>query len=141
MRILDVVNGVFAVLPHGEVEVELEVRVRLGVEEEAAGIHADLVHEVGERERLARALGDLDDLVAAHEAHHLHDEEIELASLKAERGRAHGRGKADGVAMMVSTPNIDDAVKAALDELVAVIGDVDRVVGIKAGRAAISGTI
>ena len=136
MRILDIIDGVFAVLPHGEVEVELEVRVRLGVEEEAAGVHADLVHEVGERERLARALGDLDDLVAAHEAHHLHDEEIELASLKAERGRAHGRGKADGVAVMVSAPDIDDAVKAALDELVAVIGDVDRIVGIKAVRAA-----
>ena len=37
VRILDVVDGVFAVLPHCEVEVELEVRVRLGVEEEAAG--------------------------------------------------------------------------------------------------------
>jgi len=37
---------------------------------------------------------------------------------------------------MVSAPDIDDAVKAALDELVAVIGDVDRVVGIKAVRAA-----
>lgn len=85
---------------------------------------------------MPRALGDLDDLVAAHEAHHLHDEEIELASLKAERGRAHGRGKADGVAVMVSAPDIDDAVKAALDELVAVIGDVDRIVGIKAVRAA-----
>ena len=136
MRILDVVDGVFAVLPHCEVEVELEVRVRLGVEEEAAGVHADLVHEVSERERLARALGDLDDLVAAHEAHHLHDEEVELAALEPQRGRAHGRGKADGVAVMVSAPDIDDAVKAALDELVAVIGNVDRVVGIKAVRAA-----
>ena len=37
---------------------------------------------------------------------------------------------------MVSAPDIDDAVKAALDELIAVIGDVDRVVGIKAVRAA-----
>ena len=112
------------------------MRVRLGVEEKAAGVHADLVHEVRERERLARALGDLDDLIAAHEAHHLHDEEVELAALEPQRGRAHGRGEADGVAVVVRAPNVDDAVKAALDEFVAVVGNVDRVVRIKPVRAA-----
>ena len=117
VRILDVVDGVFAVLPDGEVEVKLQMRVRLGVEEEAAGIHADLVHEVSERERLTRALGDLDDLVAAHEAHHLHDEEVELAALEPQRGRAHGRGEANGVAVVIRAPDVDDAVKAVLRNL------------------------
>lgn len=37
---------------------------------------------------------------------------------------------------MVGAPDVDDAVKAALDEFVAVVGNVDRVVRIKPVRAA-----
>lgn len=38
--------------------------------------------------------------------------------------------------MVVGAPDIDDAVKAALDKFVAVVGDIDRVVRIKPVRAA-----
>ena len=40
------------------------------------------------------------------------------------------------MAVVIRAPDVDDAVKAALDEFVAVIGDVDRVVRIKPVRAA-----
>ena len=136
VRILNVINGVLAVLTDGEVEVKFKVCIGLCVKEEAAGIYADLVHKVVESERLARALGNLDDLVASDETYHLHDEKVKLLVLKSKLRSCHGGGKADGMTMVVSSPNINYAVKAALDEFVAVIGYVNGIVGVKAIGAA-----
>ena len=46
--VLDIVDGVLAVLAHGEAEVKFHLRVRLGVEEVAAGVDGNFIEQVRE---------------------------------------------------------------------------------------------
>jgi hypothetical protein len=43
--ILYVVDGIFAVLPDGEPQIKLQVRVRFGAERKPAGVGGDLVQK------------------------------------------------------------------------------------------------
>ncbi len=136
MRILHIIERVLAVLPHGKVEVELHLGIgRAGVEEKARRIDRDLVQQVGERQALAGALGHADDLAALHHAHELHEHDLQAAgAVQAERVQRVLQAR--HVAVVVRAPDIDDAVKAALLELVAVVGDIRGEIGVEAVRAA-----
>ena len=67
--VLHVVDGVLAVLAHGEAEVEVHLRVGAGVEEPARRIDGYLVEQIAERDGLAGALGHAHHLAVAHELH------------------------------------------------------------------------
>ena len=135
MGVLHIVHRVVAVLPHGEVEVKLHLRVALArAEEKARRVDRDLVEQVGQGDGLARALAHAHDLAALHEAHELHENKAQLR--RVEPQRAHGRGETHGVAVVVGAPNVDDGVEAAGEEFVAMIGDVTHIVGVKAVGAA-----
>ena len=55
------------------------------IEEKARRVDRHLVQKGDKRDRLAASLAGLDDLAAAHQTHHLHEERIETASIYAER--------------------------------------------------------
>ena len=56
VRVLHIVHGVFAVLPHGEVKVKLHRRLGTGIEEVARRVHGYLVEQIRQRYRLAGTL-------------------------------------------------------------------------------------
>ena len=86
MRVLDVVDRVLVGLATRQVEVEIDRRVVRAREQVPAGrVDADLRDEVVERHELARALGHLCALARAHEVHELHDQQLQLVGVAAER--------------------------------------------------------
>ena len=135
MRVLDVVDGVLAVLAHGEAEVEFHLRVGLSIEEVTAGVDGNFVEQVRERNGLARALGHTHDLAIAHELDELHQHDVETVRA-VEAQRVHRTLHAGHVAVMVGAPDVDDLVEMTNGELVAVIGNVAGKVGVEAVGAA-----
>ena len=135
MRVLDVVDGVLAVLAHGEAEVEFHLRVGLGVEEVTAGVDGNFVEQVRERNGLARALGHTHDLAIAHELNELHQHDVETVRA-VEAQRVHRALHAGHVTVVVSAPDVNDLVEVTHGELVAVIGNVAGKVGVEAVGAA-----
>ena len=135
VRVLDVVDGVLAVLAHGEAEVEFHLRVGLGVEEVAAGVDGNFVEQVRERNGLTRALGHTHDLAVAHELDELHQHDVETVRA-VEAQRVHRALHAGHVTVMVSAPDVNDLVEVTHGELVAVIGNVAGKVGVEAVGAA-----
>ena len=133
--VLDIVNRVLAVLAHGKTEIELHLRLGLGVEEVAAGVHRDLVEQIRQTDGLAGALRHADDLAVAHELHQLHQHDVQPV-LAVEPQRVHRALQAGDVAVVVGAPDVDDLVEAADGEFVAVIGDVGGKVGVEPVRAA-----
>ena len=133
MRVLHVVDRVLAGLLASEVEVEVDGRVvRARQQVPAGGVDADLLDEVVERDELPRPLGHLRPLAGANQVHELHDQQLELAGVAAERlvGGLH----AQHVAVVVGAPDVDLALEAAL-ALVLVVGDVRGEVGVLAAGA------
>ena len=67
MGILDVIDGILAVLPHGQIQVEVKGGIGYaGIEEEASRIDGDLVQQVAQGDGLAGALGHAHHLAALH---------------------------------------------------------------------------
>ena len=135
MRVLDVVDGVLAVLAHGEAEVEFHLRVGLGVEEVTAGVDGNFVEQVRERNGLARALGHTHDLAVAHELNELHQHDVEAVG-PVEAQRVHRALHTGHVAVVVGAPDVDDLVEMTHGELVAVVGDIAGEVGVETVGAA-----
>ena len=135
VRILHVVHGVLRVLAHGETEVEFHLRLGLGVEEVAAGIHGNLVEQVGKRDRLAGTLGHAHDLTVAHELYQLHQHDVQTVGAVQPK-RIHRTLQAGNVTVVIGAPDVDDLVKAAHGELIIMIGNVAGEIGVEAVGAA-----
>ena len=123
MGILYIIDGVLAVLPDGQTQVEFHLRVGLGVKIPAGSVHADLVQQIVEGDGLAGTLRHPDHLAVPQQLHQLHEHDIQpLGAIKAQRVQC--ALQAGHMAVMVGAPDVDDLVEAADGELVAVIGDV-----------------
>ncbi len=129
MGVLHVIDRVFAVSAHREVHIEIQMGIRLGVEEEPRRVPGYFVKQVRKGYGLSRALGDLDDLAVAHESYQLHQQEVQPVGVDAQRGQ--GFMEAQGVTVVIRAPYVDDLVEASFDEFVAVIRHVHRVIRIK----------
>ena len=71
--VLDIVHGVLAVLPHRQIQVEVQGAGRgPGVEEVPGGVHADLVQQVVQGDGLAGTLGHTHRLAVLHQVDQLH---------------------------------------------------------------------
>ncbi len=130
MRVLDVVDRIVVALGLGEVEVEVEVLVALARQiEKARRVHADLVHQLFESHVAAAALAHAHLLAAAVQRHELDQRHLQLRRIASERrdGSLHPRN----VPVMVRAPHVDHQFEPAL-QLVVVIGDVRREIGIQA---------
>ena len=130
--VLHIVDRVFTVLPHGQIQVEVQGSGGSpGVEEVPGGVHADLVQQVVERNGLARALGHAHRLAVLHQVHQLHQHHHQ--PVRAVQPQAVQGGLQPGhVAVVVGAPDVDGLVKAPHLQLVAVVGDVGGEVGVKA---------
>ena len=131
IRDRDIVDGVLAVLAHGEAEVEVHLRVGLGVEEPARGVARHLVEQIGKADGLAGALAHAHDLAVAQELHELHEHYLE-AVLAVEVQGVERAFEAGDVTMVVGAPDVYGAVKMPYLQLVAVVGDVGGEVSIDA---------
>jgi len=121
--VLDVINRIFAVLPHGQVKIELHRRGRTGIEKVPCRVHRYLVQKVGEGYGLAGALGHTHHLSAPHELNQLHEDDVQPV-LPVQAQSVHGTLQAGHMAVMVGAPDVYDLVEAALFKFVAVVGDV-----------------
>ena len=134
--ILDIIHGVLAVLPDGQVQVEIDgAGGGAGVEEVPGGVHADLIEQVVQGNGLAGALGHADGLTVleqVHQLHEHHDEAVGAVQAQAVQGRL----QAGHMAVVVGPPDVHSLVKAADLQLVAVVGDVGGEVGVEAVGAA-----
>ena len=135
VRVLDIVDGVLAILAHGEAEVEFHLRVGLGVEEVTAGVDGNFIEQVRKRDGLARALGHTHDLAVAHELDELHQHDVEAVGA-VEAQRVHRALHTGHMAVMVRAPDVDDLVEMTHGELVAVVGNVAGKVGVEPVGAA-----
>src|SRR5690242_19949761 len=82
VRILHVEYRIVRALFLRELEVELELAVRLAEqEEEARGVRPDLVEDVAERNELAGALPHPDRLAAAREIHELDEQDAKAGGI------------------------------------------------------------
>ena len=127
---MHVVHGVLGALLAGQIEVEVDRRVvRAGQQEPARRVDADLGDQLVEADELARALGHLRPLAALHQVDELHDDQLELVAVTAER--LEHRLDALDIAMVVGAPDVDQPVEAAL-ALVDVVRDVRREVRVLA---------
>ena len=130
MGVFHVVDGVFAVLPDRQTQIELHLGIRLGIEVPPGGVHADLVQQVGQGDGLAGTLAHPYHLTVPQQLHQLHQHDIQpLAAVEAER--VQGALQPGHVAVVVRPPDVDDLVEAPDSELVPVIGDVRGEVGVK----------
>ena len=133
--VLHIVHGVFTVLPHGQTQIELHLRFRLGVEEVAAGVHGHHVQQIRQGHGLARALGHAHHLAVLHQLHQLHEHDVQ--PMRAVQPQSvHGAFEAGDVAVVVGAPDIDDLVEAADGKFIAVVGDVGGEIGVKPVGAA-----
>jgi len=130
MGVLDIVHGVFAVLPDGQAQVELHLGLGLGVEKVAAGVHGNHVQQVGEGHGLAGALGHADDLAVLHQLHQLHEHDVQPMGTVQPQS-IHSALQPGHMAVVVGAPDVDDLVKAPDGEFVAMVGDVGGEIGIK----------
>ena len=86
MGVFHVVDGVFAVLPDRQTQIELHLGIRLGIEVPPGGVHADLVQQVREGDGLAGTLAHPYHLTVPQQLHQLHQHDIQpLAAVEAER--------------------------------------------------------
>ena len=133
VRVLDVVDVVLLGLLAREVEVEVDGRV-VGAREQvpARRVDADLGDQVVERDEFAGALGHLGALPRAKEVDELHDQQLQLVGVAAER--RVGGPQTRHVAVVVSPPHVDLAGEATL-ALVLGVGDVRGEVSVLAGGA------
>ena len=126
--VLYVVDGVLPGLLRCQVEVELHLAVwGAGQEEEAAGIRADLVHELLQRHQVAGACGQPDRLSAASQRDELVEEQVEAVLADAQCGH-HGLHERH-VSLVVCAPDVYDAIEAARHQLVVVVCHVRGEVG------------
>ena len=128
--VLHIVHRVLAVLPDGQTQIELHLRLRLGVEEVAAGVHGDLVQQVRQADGLAGALGHPHHLAVPHQLHQLHQHDIQPV-LAVQPQSVHGTLQAGHMAVVVGAPDVDDLIEAPDGEFVAVIGNIGGEVGVK----------
>ena len=131
MRILHIVQRIIGILLDSKVKVELHLGLSgAAVEEETRCIDRNLVEQVGQRQALAGTLGHADNLAALHHADKLH--EHNLQTVRAVQSECiQSALQTLYMAVMVSAPDVDNTVKAALLELVAMISDIGRKVGIE----------
>ena len=127
VRVLHVVDRVLLALLAGQVEVEVERRLVAALhQEEARGVHADVVEQVAERHDGARPLAHLLGLAPLEQADELDDRHLERVRV-VPAGREHG-AQARDVAVVVGAEHVDQQVVAA-PGLVEVVGDVGGEVG------------
>ena len=131
VRVLHIVQRVIGILLDSKVKVELHLGLSgAAVEEETRCIDRNLVEQVGQRQALAGTLGHADNLAALHHANKLH--EHDLQTVRAVQTECiQSALQTLYMAVMVSAPDIDNTVKAALLKLVAMVSDIGRKVGIK----------
>ena len=123
VRVLHVVDGVVVGLLHGELEVEIERRVRAALKEkEARRVDADRVEDVLEEEVLARALAHALQDALVDDAHVLVEDDLPAPLVDAERGQRDLH--LDEVVVRVRAPDIDLPVEPAFLEAQAVVRDV-----------------
>ena len=133
--VLDVVHRILAVLPDGQTQIKLHLRLRLGVEEVAAGVHGNFIQQVGQADGLAGTLGHTHHLAVTHQLHQLHQHDVQPV-FAVQPQRVHGAFQAGHMAVVVCAPDVDDLIEAANGEFVAVIGNIGGEVGVEAVGAA-----
>ena len=122
VRILDVIDGVFVGLAGGQIEIEIQMLVGFAQHvEKTAGVVADLGAQCAQSDEFAGARRHLRLLSVAVQHGELHECDIELARIEAER--LQGTLDAWDIAVMIGAPDIDHAVKTTL-VFVQVIGDI-----------------
>ena len=125
--VLDVVDGVLAVLLDRKVEVKVHLGGRLAcVEDEARAVDGHLVQQIAELDRLTGTLRHGDDLSVADELDQLHQQDIELVAVVADG--VHRALEAHDMTVMVGAPDVDQLLEAAV-EFILVIGDIGGEVG------------
>ena len=131
VRVLHIVQRVIGILLNSKVKVELHLGLSgAAVEEETRCIDRNLVEQVGQRQALAGTLGHADNLAALHHADKLH--EHDLQTVRAVQTECiQSALQTLYMAVMVSAPDVDNTVEAALLELVAMVSDIGRKVGIE----------
>ena len=126
--VLDIVDGVVVVGLDGLVQVEVDAAAGLvHIEEEACAVDGHFLQQVGQGDGVAGALGHPDGLAVLHQVDHLHQDHVQAAAVQADG--VHGALHAGDVAVVVGAPDVDGLVKAALRQLVVVVGDVGGKVG------------
>ena len=135
MGILHIIHRVFAVLPHREVQVKLDRGLGPRVEEIARRVNRHFIQQVGQRNRLPRALGHGDGLSVPHQLDQLHQHDVE-AVLSVQIQRVHRALQPGDVPVVIGAPDVDGLVKAPNLQLVAVVGDIRGKIGIEAVAAA-----
>jgi hypothetical protein len=129
VRVLDVIDRVVVRLALGQIEVEIEVLVGLAQDiEEAAGIVADIFAQRAQGDEIARTRRHLGLPARAIEHGKLHQRHFEHIRIKPQS--ADCAPDSWNIAVMVGSPDVDDALEAAF-VFVEVVGDVRREVGVK----------
>src|SRR4029077_18547715 len=110
-------------LLEGEFEIEDEMRLRRSIdEEESRGVHADFVHDLGERDDVSLALAHLDRLGAAFQRHVLREQDFERTWPPK---RSDERLQSVDVTVMVGPEDVEQEFVTAL-ELVAMVRGIGR---------------
>ena len=130
MGILHIVHRVLAVLPDGQAQIKLHLGLGLGVEEIAAGVHGDLVQQVGQGDGLAGTLAHPYHLTVPQQLHQLHQHDVQPVLAVQAQG-VHGTLQPGHMAVVIRAPDVDDLVEAPDGKLVPVIGDVGGEIGIE----------
>ena len=124
MRILNVVDRIICRALLGEIEIEIELTVERTHEKEIARrIGADFFDKFLKRDALSGALAHLHKLAASVETDHLKKQHRKFIRVVSQC--LHRRLDTADIAMVISAPEIDETVKAAL-VFVVMISDIRR---------------
>ena len=133
MRILYVIHGVVTGLRLGKIQVKVHVLIRLSQRiEKTRGVSADFLAQLAQGDKLSAACGHRHFGTTPVQHGKLDQQYAEIIRIQPQR--RHRCLDPLDVAVVVGTPDIDDVREPALD-LVSVVGDVGRKIGVVAVSA------
>ncbi|OQA34525.1 MAG: hypothetical protein BWY57_00381 [Betaproteobacteria bacterium ADurb.Bin341] len=129
MGILDVIDGVFVGLAFGQIKIKIEVLIRFaqGIEK-AASVIANLAAQFAQGNEFSGARGHRRLLAISVEHGKLYQRYLQFFGVKPKGGERPLDPR--NIAVVISTPDIDDLVKPAL-VLVQVVGNIRSKIGVE----------
>ena len=123
VSVLNVINGVIVGVLYCKAKVEEKVGVGFAhIEEETCCVDRNFVEKVGKGDCFTGTFAHFFGFAVTHKFNHLHENNVELASVKADC--IHCALKSCDVAVVVCTPDIDYFIESAFREFVVMVSDV-----------------